>query len=319
MKNMKNLEIKVNDLIALCYMIDDFDEFYEHLMKLKQLPNYHDIIFDIIDITNGKFGLKSLKAKSFYKKNKKVIEIINKYSTLDSFMFFSNYDSLYFMHQYLLKNKDKLNHIKLLLKKIELLGFEELQFNEKLDFTLEECKLRIIFGSNTSIKYMDNIETIPSYDNFLIKYKTANSNYQIIVEPLEKDLSKYNRTIILNSLLFDINSLPDKISKEVVYDSIINTYHKQTEACKMIRNAVDLSLSVANLDVQYSRTMQVISSLNGVKNKQKLLQILEIIKTNITKLSTMCDEYDNDIVDTNEFITPTLLHQEKMKYLDKKY
>ena len=223
------------------------------------------------------------------------------------------------MYQYLLKNIDKLNHIKLLLKKIEILGFNKLQFNEKLDFTLEEYKLKIIYGLNTSIKYMDNIETIPGYDNCMIKYKTTDSNYQIIVEPFEKDLSKYNRTIILNSLLFDINRLPDEISKKVVYDSIINIYHKQTEACKAIRNSVDLSLSIANLDVQYSRTNNVISNLDGVKNKQELLQTLEIIKTNIRKLATMSDEYDNDIVKTNTSITPTLLHKEKMKYLEKKY
>ena len=119
-----------------------------------------------------------------------------------------------------------------------------------------------------------------------------------------KYISKYGKTIVLNSLLFDPNTLPEKIDVEHIHGQLVRLKNEQKNKTSIIRNSVDLSISVLDLEQQFNYTNGTISKLNGVKNKDKLVAVLTDIKTDLEKLKTLSSEYENSIAKEEPLLTP---------------
>lgn len=56
-------KISVDNMIALCNIIDEFDEFEKKLISSISSKYNRDLVFQIWDISQGKFRLGALKAK----------------------------------------------------------------------------------------------------------------------------------------------------------------------------------------------------------------------------------------------------------------
>lgn len=70
--------------------------------------------------------------------------------------------------------------------------------------------------------YFDNMEGVFSYPNSCTYYKISSSNYRIElgVDNSVHSGTKCTKKIILNSLLFAPNRLPDKVTKEFILSKI---------------------------------------------------------------------------------------------------
>lgn len=201
------------------------------------------------------------------------------------------------------------------------MGFSEFEFNEDLDFTKEIYGAYPSFDRNFDITYVASVQVIPSYVNH-INYKTNASNYKMKLSLngiSHKEISEYGRDIVLNSLLFDPNTLPAKLDKEHIFDQLLDLKKEQEENSSIIRNVVDLSISVSDLEYQFNNASSTINRLEGVKNKEQLVAVLSNIKEELEKLKTLSTKYESCISQEEPLLKPEVLKKEKTLYLKRRY
>ena len=328
-KEKTPISAHVNNLIILCHILNDYDEFTQNLTKLIKTKYNRDIVYNLYKISNGKPVVGSKKVKKFYQENKSVIDTINKFSNISEFINY-NYDwqgnlredcDLDFFYKYITSHQEDLERMLSMLEKIKKLGFYELQFDEELDFTNNEYKIYTRFNDNFRISYLDNMEAVPNYRSDVVEYKTTGSNYEIVADVSFSDLSKYkyDKKIIVNSLLFDYKRLPEDITKEFTFDRIVSLKKEQQEDCDTIRDSVDLSISVDDLYSQFGITSRIIERLKNVESKEQLREILLGIKSYLDQLKSISSKYDDSVAQSDSTITKEKLQEEKQLYLKRRY
>ena len=327
MEKKKTIEAYISHIIALYHILDNYSEFIQNLSSLISTKYNRDTIYNLYKISKGKFVVGSRKIKRFYQENKTVVDTINKYSDILSFINL-NYDyqgnlsensSLEFFYQYLSSHKDELNQILSVLEKLKELGFNEFKFDEDANFACNEYAIDTCINRNIDINYLDNIQVVPNYQNNVVKYRTTGSNYCIIAKTSFGKLCAYEKTITLNSLIFDVKRLPETITKENIFDKLVSLKEEQKENCSTIKNSIDLSISIDDLRNQFDSTNRIIEGLNSVDSKDGLQDVLLKIKEYIDKLQTISTEYDDSISQGYSSITKEKLEKEKQLYLKRRY
>lgn len=319
-----NKMINIDNLITLCHILDDYEEFEKILIKAMKHGSDRDFVFQLDDVSKGKFRLGSYKARRFYEENKLIIDAINHYSTIPSFINL-NYGingkiigDIRFFYEYLVSHKEDIEKILFLMNKLKELGFDNIEFNDELDFTKEVYKTSLSQYDNFYLMYVANPEVIPNYTNE-INYVTKDSKYKMILSITgykEKEISKYNRKIILNSLIFNPYMLPEELDLEHTYGNLVRLKEEQSDETFLIRNLVDLNVSIFDLDKQYDSTYRIINGLNdNIKHREELVTILMEIKAKLEKLKLLGLEYNRSISRNDPLLSQELLEQEKVYYL----
>lgn len=316
-KENKTISVEVNDLIAICHILNDYTKFTQNLKELIKNNNSRNIAFILYKISKDEFVFSSRKEKKFYKDNKSVIDTINKYSNIQNITinYLTEENSLDFFYKYIKKHQDNLERILSVLEKIKKLGFDNLEFDEEKDFT------NTIYEIDTSsyindISYLDNIEIVPNYENNIVEYKTTGSNYKIDTQLTFNTIEEYRKSIVVNSLLFDPKRLPEEITKETIYDIIVSLKKKEKKKCNKIRNSVDLSISIDDLYTQIKNINKIIEQLNNEENKEQLHELREILlefKNNLNQLQKISSKYNESILKENPNITKDMLKKKRRK------
>lgn len=319
MKNT-NFRANVNDLIILGCMLEEFEDFNKNLIKFKSSKHIGDYIYKLTKLSKGEFVFLSRRVKKFYEENRNVFDTINEYSKVWLFLVY-NYDKrgnmgnhydLDFFYQYMLKHKEELEKILLLLGKMKQLGFDVVIFDENY-FKKNEFKFNINSTSLFNLIFLDNIEIIPNYDKNVIKYKTVDSNYAFEMN------QKFEKSIVVNSLLFDSNKLPNTIDRKLFINKLLDLKMDIMKSCEEVKNSTDLSLGINDLSEQVISVSDIFENLDGINSKKELLEILSNIKENIKKLESISEEYDASLIKDGNGITKELLEKEKSLKLQRKY
>lgn len=219
------------NIIALCYILDSFEEFSERLKNAIPTKYNRSFISDLYDISMGKINF-SLKTRRFYKENKTVIDTINKYSNLLLYTNFSydgqdyleNEESLRFFHKYIMEHRGDLETILRVLNKIEQLKIDEIKLDKHMDFSKEEYELHYWKSENYRYVLLNNLVLVPSGETDLIRYKSTNSDYKIVASRgackssyLDAQMASQ---ITLNSLIFNPDKLPNDASVDGIYKTV---------------------------------------------------------------------------------------------------
>jgi len=322
-----NKKIDTNNMITLCHIVDEFDEFEMKLISVISPKYNRDFVFQLWDISKGKFKVGARKAKKFYEENKLVIDTINQYSNLPTFIN-QNYGlhgettgDLRFFYEYLVSHKKDIPKILLLLERLKELGFREFEFNEGLDFTKEVYGVYYSISDNYILTYVANPHVIPSYESY-INFSTVGSNYRMKLSLLglkNKEICDYGREIALNSLLFDLGTLPETLDIEHTHGQLVMLKNEQKEKISCIRNSVDLSISISDLERQFNYANETINRLDGVKNKEELVAVLTGMREDLEKLKTLSAEHDDSVFQKEPLLTSEVLEKEKTLYLRRRY
>ena len=322
----KEKKIDTNNMITLCHIVDEFDEFEKRLIPAISPKYNRNFVFQVWDISEGKFKLGARKAKRFYEENKSVIDAMNQYSNVPMFIN-ENYGchgeptgDLRFFYEYLVSHKKDIPKILELVEKLKELGFGKIEFNEELDFTKETYSAYLSLSDNFDLTYVANPQVIPNYTSH-IKFTTKDSNYKMKLRLSgihRKEISDYSRELVLNSLLFDPSTLPKKIDIENIHGQLVRLKNEQQDKTNIIRSSVDLSISVSDLERQFNYSSEIINKLNDVKNKEELVAVLKSMKEYLEKLKTLSAEYDSSISQEEPLLTPEVLEQEKTLYLKRR-
>ena len=219
------------NIIALCYILDSFEEFSERLKNAIPTKYNRSFISNLYDISMGKINF-SLKTRRFYKENKTVIDTINKYSNLLLYTNFSydgqdyleNEESLRFFHKYIMEHRGDLETILRVLNKIEQLKIDEIKLDKHMDFSKEEYELHYWKSENYRYVLLNNLVLVPSGETDLIRYKSTNSDYKIVASRgackssyLDAQMASQ---ITLNSLIFNPDKLPNDASVDGIYKTV---------------------------------------------------------------------------------------------------
>lgn len=311
------------NIIALCYILDEFEEFNEKIKRIMPTKNNRKFIFDLYETSMGKFNC-SMKAKKFYNENKAVIDTINQYSNL--FLFIdSSYDregnsidenNLEFFYRYITERRQDLGKILAVLNKINNIKVGSIKLDEGVDFTKEEYKLYTWYPDNLELSLLDNMEAIPSYDSFEVKYRTTGSNYKITMNSRFGKIDSHIHTqITLNSLTFDPNEIPSYISAKEVFSKIFELREQKRDEYSAIKNLVDLNMSVEELYSVYASVSKKIESLDESEKKDNFVELLTVVKDAIVRMQAINEQMDADVVSSALVSKETL---EKEKQLCKK-
>lgn len=322
----ENYKIETNNLIALCHVIDDFEDFQKKLLPIISPKYNRDFVaqlFEISYLKKNKIGAR--KARKFYEENKEIIDEINKHSTISRFIN-ENYSyygksegNLEFFYKYIMSHKEEIDKMLELLLKLKEIGFEHLKFNEEADFTQKKYCVASIFNYNYKVIYVANPEIIPNYDSS-INYKTKDSSYEMEFETSigTGSFKNYCKLITLNSLLFDIKTLPPKTDKENIFDVLVKLKNKQKEQSKKLQDVVNLSIGITDLETEILKINGMVTRLETVTNKEELLEVLASIREDMEKLKILSEVENNNIVQEEPIITPEIIKDEKKRCLKRR-
>ena len=254
---MKNSGIvcRINDLIAICKILNDFKEFNVDAMNFMISINFDKSkIIDLLSLAEGQRILSSRKVKNFYKKHTKTIHTINQYTYLPGF--FRNYVSMqdtieetqfYRFYQYAIKHKNDITRILGNLARIRKLGFIKIYFDETMDFTTGEYSIKPELGDNSQIVFLDNMTSINKKSEDQVWYKSDNSNYEITLGIDSSDISLFSGgKIAVNGLLFDPDRLPKSLTKENTFDKI-RDLKKQDNVPTSLNDSIDAIMNALDI------------------------------------------------------------------------
>lgn len=332
MYNTKILnELEINHIIALCNIIDDYEDFYQKIKKEYSPKNKYRFLRDLNRFSEGKRFMILKEVKRIYNSNKNIIDIINEYDSFYYFIF-SNYLFEYtgmkerkefkLIREYIKNNKDHINDIIALLEKLKGLGFETFKFSEKEDFSRQEYSVSTKPLFTHVFNYVNNIQILPGYDTNIFHYKTSNSPYRIDMTTSWGSTFSF-KSIILNSLLFDISELPNSLSKEDTYDKIVELAENKKSVNSAIRNSISLDSGIYNLEGAYQELCEVVQAIKNsdstfANSRENVEKILLQIKTSIKLLREESASYDEQAISAHQEISLELLDSEKKRYLKMK-
>ena len=299
--------MNVNNMLALAHILDDYRDFKNRL-NIYMFNNYNKMeMNNLIRISSGKFIISS-RTKQFYEENKKIIDTINQYSSLNKFI--NTKDNIEYFYAYLNDNKDKLNDIISLLSRLKKLNFNEFALNSDEDFTKSEYKISKKERLAT-ISYLENMEVIPNCNNDIVCYKSKGSNY--IINMNVYYFEKPENEIILNNLLFDKDKLPKSLERNEILNEIFSLKNTKKDEVSSLKSIINLDSDIHNLEDVYNSLLDTMSSLDNMENRKELLHILLNIRDALNRLIKFNAKYTDGVVSKSNSITNEIVNNEKIK------
>lgn len=313
------IELYLNDVIALCYILDGFEAFSEDIKRFLDNDKYNDLNI-LSNLANGKNVLSTIKAKmvkKFYDDNKPMIDIINNFSGIKNFInrnFIVGYQQrIMIMYNYILKNRSQLSKIIAVLDKLKDLGFNTIKFNESMNF---DNHIYHYFQDSPQLGayYLDgDIYVYPNYDVNDFKYKTTGANYLMELNVFPNSLSTYGMVITLNNLVFDVSNLPKGLTFYETMGKLLELKKENESIDEFIRSSVQLDYHLDKINDAINIIDVIMADISNVEDKDKVLEVIAQVKSVINELSAFISDYESRELKEND-ISKELLEQEKSLY-----
>ena len=318
-------KIDTYSLIGLCFIVDEYNEFCTDLRELVERNTSMRYIVEVLKrylVNTRVFGEKRIK--SFYQKYSNQLFNINNHIPLADFMF-KNFDDLgnpqmnsKIFNEYLKENREVVYRILDLLFTFDKLGIQDIELDTSEKFINHTYEVNRDYFRNKIIYYLDNMKPVPSYSEDSIIYKTDSSNYGISVKPVFDKNNAIATKIKVNSLIFDNKRLPSKITKEIVFDDLVETANKYEPVSKAIRESVDFNLDLMDLEKAVHNVSSTTNKIERINKRQELITALQMIRSGLDTLQQLSSDYDNILIASSPEIDSELLQNEKMEQLVKR-
>ena len=323
MSNNGERSIKIDYLLTLLNMYDDYESFTNDLLIL--LRNYSgNISFESFgSLFKNLDSIDDDSIKTLINNHKNSIEIIKKYISMTGFMYDvyeynklekSKYSTLEYCYNLILKENLDINKVIKLIEYIEKLEFSIINYcNKKFTDTVYTLKSEK-FDENYNVEYVDNMRMLPRYLDRTIEYITDDSSYLIHLRP--KDYRFYDnrvyKEIYLNSLSFDIDRLPKSITKEDIFDVIVSLAHQNKESIA-ITDSVYMEKGIKYLNKSLYDAGELFSKMDSVSDRDELIKLLNEIEITLNKMKMITTNYESNIYEKFGLGTINLLNKELYK------
>lgn len=312
--------IETRTLLAMCYILDEYQIFKEAVKELDKKSGNRDYVYAVLKLTQGKMVIGGKHAKRFYKEWESVIDTINQHGYISN-LIMANFcwgeekeqEAEYF-YEYLLANRDNLDTIKEILKKLIELKFNKVEMDTGLNFSEKKYHISTNLYHSIHFNYIANAINIPNYQTCSVHYYSETTPYEMEITTSLGQISEYGRKIKMNSLVFDPSLLPKEITKEIVFDSIISLKEEKKQEVTAIRNAVDLSIGLEDLQYMIENTMRTIDTIDDETIKLNLLKSATTMLEELGKMKTESSVLESQIHQSYPSITEQKLVLEKNLY-----
>ncbi len=309
----KTYTIETKNAIALCHILGKYDIIEKVLKSSVSSDKRGKIVLQLTDILCDHSNHRMSLAYKIYDNYKEIFDNIAEYAENGTFIrsFFNKEENEAFHYylRYFLDNSKNIDNILEILEKLYELDFENINLNEDLIFTRGIYTIPNCNGISYLI-YLANLEVLPSYGRN-ITYRSIKSNYIMDLKMIFQDFCNCSNNIILNSLVFDVNELPDAIDKKNIINPLLEQNKLLNEQTKSIRNAVDLNISIMELENKLNTTSKKISDLENIENKEEIFKVLTDIKEDIELLKYLSLEHNKFISENDPTLSVEKIEEEK--------
>jgi cell fate (sporulation/competence/biofilm development) regulator YlbF (YheA/YmcA/DUF963 family) len=321
----KELKIYTNTFIGLCFIIDEYDEFRLDFKQLfMKIKNVHNIIISIDRLVNDTSSRVDKRVKPLYYKYQEQLHNINNHIRISDFL----NDAFTYLgepkgdikefHELLQDNRDEAFKALNVLFKLEYLDIHQISYHQEYDFIDTVYEMDKELNKNDKFFYVENLVTIPSYSDDKVKYITNDSIYEITLKPTSYPEGVRGKIIKLQSLYFNPNRLPQRINRETTYEEILRKASTLESSNKAMKNSVDLSLSLSDIEKAYQELDKTFDSIEESSNKEELLEALKKIREGIDIVQVVSSKCDEAVLDSTSSMDQELLTHEKNVELAKR-
>ena len=198
------------------------------------------------------------------------------------------------------------------------MGFQKFELNPSLDFSQEIYQTKVTFFENNRMFYLENMFAIPKYRHGVVTYKTSGSNYKIEFDGSSFSPIVSGKKIYLSSLTFDVDKLPKELSGQDIYNEIIELTIKKDQEYTHVRNSVDLSVGIQDLEHLLKSFNETVTKMETVDSKEQVLAHLRNMQQELNRIQSLSSAYNQSVTDGSRYITPELLQEEVKTYLKRR-
>lgn len=302
-------EIRVDVLLVLCHILDDFEAF----RSSEDIKNFSFDYTLVEDISRNGSKLLCGQANAFCKRNKNVLDIIDTYMGFAYFMD-DTFDlgshtfrgEVNYFYNYLVAHRDSLDSIISLLEKMQKLGILKICCDDSVDFKTEKNSICIRFSGNDSLNYFENMKAVPNSTVDRVSYITTGSKYKIRVSLGEFPI------ITVNDLLFDSSLLPDSIDPHSLFDEIMSLGTAVQDDNQKLISYVDAATVITELTLKYYDLKKIFDAREreNPENREALRNLLSEFLKVVERFSEINSSYGKSIVEGSENLTDELLEED---------
>lgn len=311
--------METRSVLAMSYILEDYKKFGDIILEAQKKTKNRDFSYDLLRVSQGKTIIGGSAAKKVYNENKGIIDTINEHGYISNFIMCNycwgnEYDAIAdYFYNYLIANKENIEEIRATLRKLVELKFEKVELDTGLDFTSKTYRTDTSIYHSMHINYLANMEVVPMYQSGIVYYKTQNSPYEIELSTSLGKITEYGRKIKLNTLIFDPNLIPSNIDNSL-FDEIVSLGKSKQPETTAIRNSVDLSIAIEDLQYMIESTFRAINTIEDEQVRLNLIESGTKMLEELGKMKIERDVLESRIKQSHPTITEDKLTLEKKLY-----
>lgn len=310
--------LNTSEILIISIIFNRYYTFSNDLSNLIAGGNKKQIARNLEKLIYGFQPITNQKTKDFYRKYKVILETILEFTDISTFIC-NNYgedglsedSNLDYIYNFINSNKDKMDQIFSLLSNIYNLGFDTINYDEKMDFSKSTYFIDSNYDYNGEMVFLDNMELVPGYPLEKIEYKTNKSNYKIVVKKLCFGKMIYEKSIYLNSMLFDRTRLPNNLDKKAIFDPIVKLREDKQDLLNKLKKSVELGVALDDFNDSFTYVNSLIDSIEDENAKEEFKLKLIEIKNILTDLNTISN---NDNLNNNPSVSTETIKDEVKKF-----
>lgn len=216
-------------------------------------------------------------------------------------------------YQYLQDHEGEIPKALLLVDKLKELHISDVILDEYADFT--EKVYNTSFWGSDDIVLLDNMETLPNYNEGVASYHSTYSRYKI-TRPYDESRWYYKnkRKITLTSLTIDPDTLPDSLEDDDLKELFSNMEEGSMAMNQAVRQSAILYSATEDYGREFGYLVGRLQSLSSLDIAPELQEALSYGERALNILREQQQVLDQQLLDTYPDLSGEQLEEQQLTY-----
>lgn len=331
----QSISIDVDDLDLLLSFYDNLEEFNHRLECICKKHRKKDVGKLLESLVSGKkIFMMPNDVKEFYEEHQdffqavKDIRQVSPYY-IEGFSLIYPFLSTYYdipgdghlkthgsfgtFYQYLQDHEGEIPKTLLLVDKLKELHISDVILDEDADFTEEVYNTSFWWGEEVVL--LDNMETLPNYNEGVASYHSTYSKYKI-TRPYDESrwYHKNKRKVILTSLSLDPDTLPDSLEDDDLKVLFSNMKDGSMAMNRAVRQSAVLYSAAEDYEREFGYLGERLQSLSSTDIAPELQKALSYGKKALNILREQQQVFDQQLMRTYPDLSNERLEEQQKTY-----
>lgn len=328
----QSISISVDDLDLLLSFYDDLEEFNHGLECICKKHRKKDVGKLLESLVSGKrIFMMPNDVKEFYEEHQDFFQAVKDirqvspyyiegFSLIYPFLYtyydipgdghLKTYGSFGTFYQYLQDHDGEIPKALLLVDKLKELHISDVILDEDADFTEE-----VYNTSFDEIVLLDNMETLPNYNEGVASYHSTYSKYKI-TRPYDESVwyHKNDRKIILTQLAIDPDTLPSSLEDDDLKVLFSNLKEESMAMNQAVRQSAVLYSATKDYETEFGYLGNRLKSLSSADIAPELQQALSFGEQALNILREQQQVFDQQLMEEYPELSGEQLEKQKKSY-----